>query len=234
MISGVSHREMTHKTFGLSVKKFAGNNISNLAGQLINIGTSVCLLGYGIKEILLDSHPTWFRITPHPESPAFVQKTIRAVDWMLMMIRNQPANLLDKVRFTTHGLLMIGTGVAGAVSALHRLGAISVGSTLRFFDFAAGGLFVIGNLIYLEYNIEKFVEAVKLLADAGPQKKYAIMKLIAAAIGIISTLTYIGASIATLAAAPLLYPLLLGMIGLFTGGLRILLESYITWKTQEA
>lgn len=230
MVSTINSVRAINHPAEITSKASAGNGLSHLFGQLFNMGTGLCLAVYGVKEILLDSHPNWFRIKAGPNSPKIVQKVAKAVDWMLAMIRNQPANLLDKLRFTTHGLLMIGTGVATSVSALHRLGAFSVGAALPIFDITAGALFIVGNLIYLEYNIEKFIENVKNISSAGANKKLVIMQSIAAAIGIVSNLTYIAASIATLATAPFLYPLVLGLIGLFTGGLRILIESIIAWK----
>jgi hypothetical protein len=220
------------KSAPAAIQKSTSQVLSHVAGQLINLGTGVFFVCYGLKEMVLDSHPKWFRITPGENSPLVIKKIGQAVDWMLVMIRNQPTNMLDKIRYMSHGLLMVGTGVAGSVSALHRLGAFNVGAALRIFDFAACGFFIIGNLIYLEYSIEKFVEAVRHLKDRNGDKKNEILRLVAAAIGIISNISYIVASIATLATAPYLLPLIFGLLGMLAGSLRILLESIIAWKTQ--
>lgn len=206
----------------------------NAGAQLLNLGTNFFLIGYGAKEIILDSHPNWCRITPHSDCPKLIQKVLLAADGLLMMIRNHPTGLADKCRFTAHGLLMIGTGIAGTFIAIEKLGLISLGPALRLFSFAAGGFFFLGNLIYLEYNIQKFVAATRQHWHKGTDKAETILKQIAAAIGIVSNLAYLAASIATFAGAPFFYPLFLGLVGMFAGGLRILLDSYIVWKTAPA
>lgn len=196
-----------------------------VATQVFNLLSGLSLITVGLKEIFLDSQPQWFNFEVKEEYPWLVQKIIKTTNRIFIVVRNQTDSLVDRIRYGLHGISMMASGVTGMIAAAHRLGWLNLGSTLRFFDLATGGFFIFGNLIYLEFNLEKFVLTVKDLVTGCPDKRIAFTKLIAVCFGLLSNLIYIIASIATLALTPPLIPIVLGVIALSAGGLRILLES---------
>lgn len=209
-------------------------SFSSIGIPIFNIFTNLGLVAYGIKEIVLDSHSHWFHFSPGEEAPAFVKRVASLGNSFFSLLRQDSKDIGDEISFSTHGLLMVGAGAAGTFSALGQLGAIGLGMSLTLLDFLAGGFFIFGNILLLQRNLIRFAQAWSDLQEAEEIFRPVLtLELISASLGIASNVVYIASSIAVLVSAPYLYPLVLGTVGILCGCVRLLLDTYIGWKTRD-
>jgi len=159
------------------------------------------LCGYGMKEILFDR-------TSEPDS-SLCRRICRACCSCFNRLRIVADSNIQ------HGLLFVGSGLAGAAVALHQLEKINVGSLLTVAEGLDLGLFLAACLVGLRYNVLKYSDPSSSLQE----KKSAVL-------GIISNLNYLFWGLCPILGASATFALVFCGIALTTGFLKILYDFF--------
>lgn len=159
---------------------------------------SVCVFGYGLKEVGIDT--VWYKSADvkEAETKSWCGKAFAKI----LQAQNQP-----KEFYTLHGTLMLSSGAFGIGSALLGIGLFSA---------LSDGLFVLASAIAVKYYIEKYKTACN-----DTEKASAIM-------GLLSSLGYVFCGALLVIGASASLALLIGCVAVATGCIKILYDNWQT------
>ncbi|MBA3957536.1 MAG: hypothetical protein H0X51_03960 [Parachlamydiaceae bacterium] len=160
----------------------------------------LCLVGYGLKEIVLD----------HPGTKQ--QPLNQRIKTVFKEFKEQCSKGWSSIQYNIqHGLLFAACGLCEMGVALNRMGFLPLGPLAPLLTVGDFGFFLYACYLTVQHNVQRYQDI-----DASTATKRS------AVLGIINGLCYLFWITSILFQAPSLAPLLFCSVGLLTGALKIL------------
>lgn len=203
---------------------YAGKTLYGVVHTYFALFQEMGQFGSGVKEIVDGSK----------KKPIDIQ-AVRGgtvADWRteLAALTELRGGLSSRQVHGLHGAAIMGGGFLGACEALHQYGKIDLGVWRPFVEVTGASLFFVGNMVSVYDCASKLHSALILFDEGGEEGAVARKAARAAALGLISGLSYLLLEAVVLFGAPQALAIVIGAIGAATGCLRWLYEYFVISK----